>query len=106
MEEAHRMGQITGRADILQAMADDMGYALVKIPEMDAEVDVSVSIRKNVAEFGRWMDVIDQSLDDTHITQTERKALEDSVLKVLARTQHLQSLLSSMANKPNKINSK
>lgn len=101
MEEAHRMGQITGRADILQAMADDMGYALVKLPEMDAEVDVSISIRKNVAEFGRWMDVIDQSLDDTHITQNERKALEDSVLKVLARTQHLQSLLSSMANKPN-----
>jgi hypothetical protein len=45
------------------------------------------------------MDLIDQSLSDEEITQTERKALEEKVIQVLARTQHLQSLLSSLANK-------
>lgn len=102
MEEAHRMGQLTGRTDILQAMADDMGYVLVKPPETSSEVEVSISIRRNVAEFGRWMDVIDRSLDDSHITQTERKNLQESVLKVLSRAQHLQALLSGLADQPRK----
>lgn len=104
MEEAHRMGQLTGRTDILQAMADDMGYVLVKPPETSSEVEVSISIRRNVAEFGRWMDVIDRSLDDSHITQTERKNLQESVLKVLSRAQHLQALLSGLADQPRKRN--
>ena len=99
LDEAYRMGQITGRSDILEAMATDMGYVLVKLPNIDGEEDLSAAIRRNVGEFGRYMDLIDQSLSDEEITQTERKALEEKVIQVLARTQHLQSLLSSLANK-------
>ena len=94
------MGQITGRSDILEAMATDMGFVLVKLPSLIGEEDLSAAIRRNVGEFGRYMDLIDQSLCDEEITQTERKALEEKVIQVLARTQHLQSLLSSLANKP------
>lgn len=93
------MGQITGRSDILEAMATDMGFVLVKLPSIIGEEDLSAAIRRNVGEFGRYMDLIDQSLSDEEITQTERKALEEKVIQVLARTQHLQSLLSSLANK-------
>ena len=45
------------------------------------------------------MDLIDKTLANGAITQTERKYLEEEVIQVLARTQHLQALLSGLANK-------
>lgn len=97
LDEAHRMGQLAGRTDILEVMADDMGYALVKLPSITENEDISTAIRKDVGEFGRYMTLIDDTLSNGDITQTERKALEEEVVQVLARTQHLQALLSGMA---------
>ena len=99
LDEAHRMGMLSNRSDILEAMADDMGYALVKLPAVNDDEDLSTAIRKDVGEFGRYMDLIEKTLANGAITQTERKYLEEEVIQVLARTQHLQALLSGLANK-------
>ena len=99
LDEAYRMSMLTQRSDILEAWADDMGYALVKLPIANDDEDLSTAIRKDVGEFGRYMDLIDKTLANGSITQTERKYLEEEVIQVLARTQHLQALLSGLANK-------
>ncbi len=99
LDEAYRMSMLTARSDILEAMADDMGYALVKLPTPNDDEDLSTAIRKDVGEFGRYMEMIDKTLSNGVITQTERKYLEEEVIQVLARTQHLQALLSGLANK-------
>lgn len=100
LAEAQRMQLLTGRTDILEAMADELGYVVVKIPDCAHDVDIAKATRKAVIEFGEWMNQIDRSLDDGAVTQNELKAIEKELVEMMAQAQRLTAALASV--KPSK----
>ena len=100
LAEAQRMQLLTGRTDILSAMADELGYVIVKIPDCAHDLDIAKSTRKAVVEFGEWMNQIDRSLDDGHVSQNELKAIEKELVEMMAQAQRLTAALASV--KPSK----
>lgn len=100
LAEAQRMQLLTGRTDILEAMADELGYVVVKIPDCAHDVDIAKATRKAVVEFGEWMDQIDRSLDDGAVTSNELKAIEKELVEMMAQAQKLTAALATA--KPSK----
>lgn len=100
LAEAQRMQLLTGRTDILEAMADELGYVVVKIPDCAHDVDIAKATRKAVIEFGEWINQIDRSLDDGAVTQNELKAIEKELVEMMAQAQRLTAALASV--KPSK----
>ena len=100
LAEAQRMQLLTGRIDILSAMADELGYVIVKIPDCAHDVDIAKATRKAVVEFGEWMNQIDRSLDDGQVSQNELKAIEKELVEMMAQAQRLTAALASV--KPSK----
>lgn len=100
LAEAQRMQLLTGRIDILSAMADELGYVIVKIPDCAHDVDIAKATRKAVVEFGEWMNQIDRSLDDGQVSQNELKAIEKELVDMMAQAQRLTAALASV--KPSK----
>lgn len=96
LAEAQRMQQLTGRTDILEAMADELGYVIVKIPECANDIDIAKATRRAVVEFGQWMEEIDKSLEDGSVTQNELKAIEKELVEMMSQAQHLTAALSSI----------
>lgn len=100
LAEAQRMQLLTGRTDILEAMADELGYVIVKIPDCANDIDIAKATRKAVVEFGEWMDQIDRSLDDGAVTTNELKAIEKELVEMMAQAQKLTAALATA--KPSK----
>lgn len=100
LAEAQRMQLLTGRTDILEAMADELGYVVVKIPDCAHDIDIAKATRKAVVEFGEWMDQIDRSLDDGAVTSNELKAIEKELVEMMAQAQKLTAALATA--KPSK----
>lgn len=96
LAEAQRMQQLAGRTDILEAMADELGYVIVKIPECANDIDIAKATRRAVVEFGQWMEEIDKSLEDGSVTQNELKAIEKELVEMMSQAQHLTAALSSI----------
>lgn len=94
--EAHRMQQLTGRTDILEAMADDLGYVLVKIPDCAHDVDIAKATRKAVVEFGEWMGQIDVALDDGNVSQSELRSIEKELIEMMSQAQKLTAALATI----------
>lgn len=95
LAEAQRMQLLTGRTDILEAMADELGYVVVKIPDCAHDIDIAKATRKAVVEFGEWMDQIDRSLDDGAVTSNELKAIEKELVEMMAQAQKLTAALAT-----------
>ena len=102
LTEAQRMQQLTGRTDILEAMADELGYVIVKIPECAHDIDIAKATRRAVVEFGQWMEEIDKSLEDGSVTQNELKAIEKELVEMMSQAQHLTAALSSIKSTGNR----
>ena len=100
LAEAQRMQLLTGRTDILSAMADELGYVVVKIPDCSHDIDIAKATRKAVVEFGEWMNQIDRSLDDGQVSQNELKAIEKELVEMMAQAQKLTAALACV--KPSK----
>ena len=96
LAEAQRMQQLAGRTDILEAMADELGYVIVKIPECAHDIDIAKATRRAVVEFGQWIEEIDKSLEDGSVTQNELKAIEKELVEMMSQAQHLTAALSSI----------
>lgn len=98
LADAMKMQHLTGRRDIVMAMADYLGGAFIQLSEIQ-DNDLSHAIRKAVAQFGSYMQEVDSALDDRRITRNEAKCLADSMLELVARASHLQAMLQAMADK-------
>jgi hypothetical protein len=92
--EALRMQQLSGRYDILQAMADELGHVAVPLPAVDGE-ELTMAISRTCAEFGQYLKDIDEAWADKKITANEAKRLETDLTRWIAQATHLQSLLAA-----------
>ncbi len=92
LEEAVHMQAITGRCDIVMAMASDLGGIYVA---QDAGADTGLSAQNAVAalnEVRRWLRTLD-GLEVDSISLQDAKAIEGLLIDVSAR---LQSSLSQI----------
>ncbi len=91
-----RMQQLTGRADILFAMADALDYVCIKRPDVQA-TDISHAIATTCAEFGDFMRQIDNTMQDGRVTRNELKKIEKELTEHIASATALHALVASKA---------
>lgn len=96
LAEADLMQHLTGRNDIVEAMADGLGYMLIHKPGMVDGGDIPATTRRSVIEFGQWMDAIDTALSDGRVTPNEVRAIERELIHLITQAQSLTAALSSM----------
>lgn len=83
--EAHRMQQLTGRVDILQAMADDLGYSIIKLPDFAvSDAAILESYTAMLAELGEFSGAFNQSLADNRINKKEFEHMRDEMNQAIA----------------------
>lgn len=92
--EALRMQQLTGDHRILQAEAEELGYALLKLPSVDAG-DFASEAMRTVKEFGDFIGSIEESMRDGKVTPNELRRIERELLEALAHISALHKLIAS-----------
>ncbi len=98
LDEAVTMQMLSGRADVLIAMADELGHVCIPKPDVGDE-DISHALAHTCAEFGDYLRKVDDCLKDGKITPNERKGLERELSEMIAAATHLQALLAGKVGK-------
>ena len=96
LAEAQRMQLLTGRADILEAMASELGFVVIHRPGCAEGCDIPAVTRRSMVEFGDWMREVDASLTDGKVTLNEVRAIERELVQMIAQAQTLTACLSAM----------
>lgn len=101
LAEAQRMQLLTGRTDILEAMASELGYVVIHRPGTMDGYDIPAITRRTIVEFGDWMREVDAALTDTRVTPNEVRAIERELVQMIGQAQKLTACLSSMSGGEN-----
>lgn len=96
IKEAQSLQQLTGRRDIVIAMADELGGAFVELPDV-ADEGLQHAICRSVSQFGAYMQKIDEALADKKVTRNESKELASALIGHISRVAHIQAILQRMA---------
>jgi hypothetical protein len=102
LKQAVLMQVITGRADILHAMAEELGYVAIPVPVCNAPSRPQ-AISRACAEFGDYMRKVDEVFDDGEVTPNEAKALEKELTEVIAAAVRLQSVIVGKVDERRKV---
>lgn len=98
LKESMRIQHVSGDHRIFRAEALNLGYAVLPLPTIDDDVDVSEAVLKACAEVGNYMGEVARSWKDKKIKAKERRDLEVRLTVALAHLARLQSLLASQAH--------
>lgn len=98
LAESVRMQQLSGRSDILQAMATELGYVAIPLPAVEDE-NIPSALARSCAEFGDYMRQVDESLRDGRVTPNEAKCLEKELTEMVAASTRLLAVLSGRAGR-------
>ena len=98
LNEAVRMQQLTGRYDILYAMADTLGYVCMPAPHVD-DADVSAMLAHTCGEFGDYLREVERTMTDGRVTPNEVKRMQKELLELIASANALHGKLSSMVGR-------
>lgn len=93
IQEMVRMEQLTGRADMLIAHAEALGYVAIPMPA-EEDGDISRGIASTCAEFGDYLRTVEDAWRDQKITGNEKKDLEKELVEMIAAAVRLQALLA------------
>lgn len=96
--ESVRMQQLTGRNDILFAMADTLGHVCIKLPDVTDD-EVSKLLASFCGEFGDYLKEVDKAMSDSKVTPNEAKRLQKELIEMIGAATRLNSRLSGMAGK-------
>lgn len=90
--ESVRLQQLAGRADILFAEADLLGFVCVPRPEA-GDANITAALTRACAEFGDYMREADKALSDDKITPNEVKRLEKELSELMTAAAALQAAI-------------
>lgn len=96
--ESLRMQLLTGDHRILQAEAEELGYALLKLPSVDSG-DFACEAMRTVKEFGDFIGSIEESMRDGKVTPNELRRIERELLEALAHISALHKLIAAKVGK-------
>ena len=98
LNEAVRMQQLTGRYDILYAMADTLGHVCMPVPHVD-DSDVATMLAHACGEFGDYLREVEASLVDKRVTPNEVKRMQKELLEMISAANALHAKLASMTGR-------
>ncbi|SHM05235.1 Phage regulatory protein CII (CP76) [Nitrosospira sp. Nsp11] len=98
LKESVLLQSASGRADILHAMAEELGYVAMPLPEITS-TSLPRAITRACAEFGDYMRKVDDVFDDGEVTPNEVKALEKELTEMIAAATRLQAVLVGTGKK-------
>jgi hypothetical protein len=93
LKQAVAMQVITGRSDILHAMAEELGHVALPLPCITS-VDLPRAIAKTCGEFGDYLRRVDECMSDGQVTPNEIKSLERELTELMAAAGTLQAMLA------------
>ena len=101
--EAVRMQQLTGRRDILHAMADDLDCVCLPKPSVeDMGDDMAVMIAKTCAEFGDYMREVDVALHNHRVSPNELKRLQKELIELICAATRIHTRMATMTQGANR----
>lgn len=102
LQEAVRMQQLSGRCDVLYAMADMLGHVCIPKPETSSSgSDVSTLLANTCAEFGDYLRETDKAMHDRVVTPNEVKVLQKELIELVCAATRLHSRMAAMAEARN-----
>lgn len=96
--ESVRMQQLTGRADVLYAMADALGFVVIPKPQVSDD-DLMQSMGKACAEFGDFMRQVNDTMQDGKVSKNELKKVQRELVEMIAAASQLNAVLTNRAGK-------
>lgn len=97
--ESVRMQQLTGDHRILEAEAEELGYALLPLSPESGESDVGLRSMSAMALFGEMIGEIEAALRDGRITQNELRKIERRLFAHLSSVRDLHMAVAAKVGK-------
>lgn len=95
LDEAVLLQQVAGRADVLHAMADALGYACTPRGE-DRKASLIERIGSLSGEFGDLLKTVHASVADGVVTPNERRSIEQEAAELQAAIDRLVQTVKGM----------
>lgn len=96
--EALKMQALTGRVDILRAMAGELGYTIMPLPTLHIEGDVAAAMAATCKEFADFLGEVSTSMSDGELSPNERRRIEKEMREMMAAAEALLMLVSEKQN--------
>ncbi|TAN86147.1 MAG: hypothetical protein EPN14_00565 [Gallionella sp.] len=92
--EALEIQLMTGKADVLHAMATELGFVAVPLPVPGASSgDLLRSVTRMMAEVGDYAREVERALGDGRVSDNERRRLAKELTEAVQALVHVQSLV-------------
>lgn len=92
--EALKMQVVCNRVDITRAMALELGYCLMPLPDLDiAEGNVNAAMAETCKEFGDFISKASEVIADGKMTPNERKETEKELRELVAAAGKLLKIM-------------
>lgn len=98
LKESLRIQQVSGDHRVLFAEAEELGYALVKLPDVDSS-DFATEATRTVKEFGDFIGKAGEVLADGKVSANELKAVERELVEAMAHMTQLHKLIAAKVSK-------
>lgn len=92
--ESVRLQALTGDHRILFAEADELGYMLVRLPDIDAG-DFTSEAMRTVKEFGEFIGKCGEVMADNTVSKNELRAVERELIDAMAHITRLHQLIAA-----------
>lgn len=97
IERACRLMSITNDPRILAAMADEIGYSIIKLPDFTiSDAAILESYTAMLAELGEFSGAFNQSLADNRINKKEFEHMRDEMNQAIAAALSLISRIEQL----------
>jgi hypothetical protein len=97
VNESLSMQEVSGDHRIVHAEAHDLGYALVKLPEIE-DGDVTHATMASIAAVGEMIGACDKALRDGRVTPNEMHQIEKRMLNAVAHITLLHAVMAAKTN--------
>lgn len=98
LAEAQRIQSLTGDHRILMAMADELGYLLVPLPNIDS-ADFASEAMRTVKEFGEFIGACGEAMADGKVSLNELHKVDTELLQAMAHISRLHQMVASRVGK-------
>lgn len=97
LSDAVIMQVLADRHDVVIAMAEELGGSFVLNHMLGDRASLTTCAMRTMAEFGDYMRMTEEALQDGRVTSNELKGLEAEFTKMLAEASRMQGMLRERA---------
>jgi hypothetical protein len=94
LKESVLIQAVSGRCDILHAMANELGHVAIPLPDIK-QTNFPNALANACAEFGDYIRRANESMSDGNVTPNEMKRLDKELTEMIATASMLHSILEA-----------